>query len=127
MIVRSLKVFDPSAPRDADACIAKHGNIGRSVCLQRSHKNCGDILWGKTLGAQDVLWQLIFGTNDLSLLVSEEVEPCFVYDSKILRRTCVDQNVLAAAANEIDEDIHLFALVPVLHPVDLGTRHPECA
>jgi hypothetical protein len=61
------------------------------------------------------------------LRVAEEVEPRLVDDSEVLWRPGIDEDIVAAAPNQIDQDVHLFTLVPAVYPIDLWTWNPEGA
>src|SRR5580704_8593168 len=127
MVEGGLEVFDPAAPRDGNSGVAEQRNVGGRVGLKRSDEDEGNVVGGEALRAQDVLWELGVGANDLGFGIAEETEPYLIDDGEVLRRAGVDEDVLAAALDEVDDRVHLFALVPGLHPVDFGAGHPEGA
>lgn len=55
MIVRRLKILDPTLARNADVGVAEKMNIGRGVSLQRRNDHGVDIGGSEALRAQNVL------------------------------------------------------------------------
>jgi hypothetical protein len=127
MIIGGLEILDPAFARDGDHCVAEEVNVGGCVGLKGRDYNRADVVWSQALIAENVLRQLLLSADDLGLWIAEEIEPGFVHDREVLRRAGVDKNVLAAATNKVDENVHLLALVPVFHPVDFWSGNPEGA
>src|ERR1039458_3749742 len=95
MVVRSLEILNPAAPRDANCGVAEKVNVRRGIGLQRSDEDQRDIVGSEPLRAEDILRKLRLGANDLRFGVSEKTQPRLVDDGKIPRRAGVDEDVAA--------------------------------
>ena len=53
VIVRSLKVLDPAATRDSDGGVAKQGNVGRGISLQRRDEDERNVIGRECLASEE--------------------------------------------------------------------------
>src|SRR5260370_34606 len=100
-------------------------DVGGGVCLQRRHDHRVDIVGRQALRLQDVLRTLLFGADNLGFRKAEKLEPPFIQLGQVLRWSGVNQDVVATAAYQVENDVHLLAGVPALHPVHFRTWDPE--
>src|SRR4029077_7675948 len=119
MIVRSLKILDPAFARNTDLGVLKEVYICRRIGLERCHQNLRNLFWRKPLRAKDILRQLLVGADDLGFWKTEEIDPCLVENRKVLWWAGINEDIVPATTDQVDDDVHLFACAPGLHPIDL--------
>src|SRR3984893_1759959 len=125
MIVRSLKILDPAFAGNTDLGVLKEVDICRRIGLERCHQHLRNLFRRKPLRAKDILRQLLVGADDLGFWKTEEIDPRLVENCKVLWWAGIDEDIVPATTDQVDDDVHLFACAPALHPIDLRPGHPK--
>ena len=62
-------------------------------------------------------------------MVNNKWKMAFPFPLRFTRecRRGINKDIFLAALYQKEYEIHFFPLVPVMHPIDFGARHPKCA